>query len=408
MTVLTRRDSAVFLWTAFDQVLSSISNVLISLALARSSGAEGLGVFTAVFAGYLVALGFQRSLIGEPVLALADRPRESIGKEALTLSLSFAVGVGLLSVLSGVALSIPILVVFGPVLVFALGQDLMRHEMFRRRQPRTATLLDAIWALTSAAGFGLVVGSGTADVAAIVWGVGAAIGLLVGMALRGIWPISIPRAFRWWKAEARRLGSYLTLESLVYFGADGLATIAIASLLGPVGLGELKAAEIVLAPGFLALQALNYFLVPRLSQAGSSLLEHAIAPSVAAALGGIILMFISVIAAPHMAQFLYDGMIEVQAILLLPLAVRIVVAASGVGAAAVLKVSGQGRAMVAARVGWALIGLPVVLLLLANFGLIGAAWGSVLQNAVYSVILWIGINRTSNRNIRDPFRQGKR
>jgi Na+-driven multidrug efflux pump len=115
-------------------------------------------------------------------------------------------------------------------------------------------------------------------------------------------------------------------------------------------------------------------------------------------------MFASVIAAPHMAQFLYDGRIEVQAVLLLPLAVRIVVAASGVGAAAVLKVSGKGRAMVAARVGWALFGLPIVLLLLANFGLVGAAWGSVTQNAIYSVILWIGITRhgTTNRNVRQP------
>ncbi len=70
MRLRLRHHAGGFAWTGFDQALSSISNVIVSLALARSGGVEALGVFTIAFAAYLIALGFLRSLVSEPVLTV--------------------------------------------------------------------------------------------------------------------------------------------------------------------------------------------------------------------------------------------------------------------------------------------------------------------------------------------------
>lgn len=379
------------LWTGFDQFLSSLSNVLISLAIARASGSPGLGQYAAAFAVYLVVVGFQRSLISEPLLATTKTSGQASAKFALTTTLMFASAAGALTSLGGVITSSAMFMVLGPILPVVIGQDLIRYVLFRDHRPRAAALLDGLWVLASAIGFWVILRSGSPIIALAAWGTGGALSLVVGAATTGTRLASILDSFRWWKREARQLGGHLGAESIVYTIADGLATIGIAATLGARALGSLKATEIVLSPSTLALTALNLFLVPRLVRIGNfNGLRHAVEVSALGAFLGLVSVAGLVVVSPALSDLLYGGSIALERTLVLPLGARIIFSAGSVGIVALLKAQKQGRAIVVARIGWGVIGLPVVLILSALGGLVWAAWGFALQSACYTVLAWLG------------------
>src|ERR687892_232608 len=236
-------------WTGLDQLLSSVSNVVVSLAVARAAGVDGLGAYTVAFALSIVVLGFQRALITEPLLAIPasegpdGHPRRALGAVAM-----LAVGSATALVLGGLLSNRSELVALAAVIAFVCLQDAYRYVLFRRRRAHLAAVIDAVWLIASVAGWPLITSRGTATTAVLVWGIGAGLSALLGARIAGVLPSPGRAAIRWWSREARPLGGFLALTSIVYAVGGQVTVLGLATVLGEGALGELRAAQILFGP----------------------------------------------------------------------------------------------------------------------------------------------------------------
>src|ERR671919_314924 len=255
-------------WTGLDQLLSSVSNVVVSLAVARAAGVDGLGAYPVAFAVPIVVLGFQRALITEPLLAIPasegpdGHPRRALGAVAM-----LAVGSATALVLGGLLSNRSELVALAAVIAFVCLQDAYRYVLFRRRRAHLAAVIDAVWLIASVAGWPLITSRGTATTAVLVWGIGAGLSALLGARIAGVLPSPGRAAIRWWSREARPLGGFLALTSIVYAVGGQVTVLGLATVLGEGALGELRAAQILFGPIALATTAISFFALPRLAAA---------------------------------------------------------------------------------------------------------------------------------------------
>jgi O-antigen/teichoic acid export membrane protein len=255
-------------------------------------------------------------------------------------------------------------------------------------------LLDAAWVVSSTAALLGILQIKTIESAILVWAFGGSLGLLLGLVTS---PMGLPpfaECFRWWLREGRRLGAFLAAESVLCTVAEGAITFGVVAILGSAALGELKAAEILLAPSMLALSALNLFLIPRLARAGkSATTRDALAASLlAVCLSGLTVVGLIALA-PLLGDLLYDDNVVVSPGLVLPLGLRVVLGASAVGAISLLKVQIRGQPIVQARLVTAVISVPSLLLMAHLGGLSWAAWGFTIQAGLFAVLVWVLLRR---------------
>src|ERR687891_561150 len=314
-------------WTGLDQLLSSVSNVVVSLAVARAAGVDGLGAYTVAFALSLVSLGSQRPLTPEPLLAIPasegpdGHPRRALGAVAM-----LAVGSATALVLGGLLSNRSELVALAAVIAFVCLQDAYRYVLFRRRRAHLAAVIDAVWLIASVAGWPLITSRGTATTAVLVWGIGAGLSALLGARIAGVLPSPGRAAIRWWSREARPLGGFLALTSIVYAVGGQVTVLGLATVLGEGALGELRAAQILFGPIALATTAISFFALPRL----------------ALAMGPILL----------------------------------------------LKARMTGKPLAGTRIITTLVGVPLVLVVASTQGLVAGVWAMLGQAAIYVWLVW--------------------
>ncbi len=277
------------------QVLSSLSNVVIVIAMGRGGGASGLGRYTLAFSAYVIAVGFSRALVAQPLLTLREKIQagdESV-KASATAVTWLGIAAGALSILVGLGLQRPEFVAVGLFMVPLCVQDLLRFAFFQTDRPWRATLLDAIWLLASLAAFPIIASQESPTTAVLLWGAGSLLGTIPGLVILKVRPVSPTRRYRWWRPQARHLGVGLVLESAAYSLGFQASLWVIAVLVGGSDLGLLKAGQTILQPAMICLAAFNMVAIPRMSQAARGVSPR----SVLATSGGAVLLVGAVSAA---------------------------------------------------------------------------------------------------------------
>lgn len=415
--------------TAVDQILSTVSNLIISIGVSRLAGARELGSFTLIFTTATLLTGFQRSLIAEPLLTLpllvpkqangkarrttsrkppprkppgrgtasrktaahnaavrkaadrtaAARAAHSADPESAAVSSAavFAFAVAVIALVVGLATGQGLVVALAAMIPGLLLQDLFRYAAFRRQRPWQAAGLDLVWVLGVSAGLPVLAEHHTATVGILIWGLGAWLAAVVHLARRRVRPSSLTEARVWWVRDARRMGGLLALDGVVYTAANQGATYGLAVIVGLGGLGELRSAQIVLGPTGIALTALQLYALPRLAGQAPSTWRDVGRLSGAAVAMATVLVTAAVIAG-HLigvhilGQPLLDGLN-----LLPPLAVATVLASATVGPLLALKALRDVGAYSVTHLASAAIGVPGVLLVANYQGLRASVWASV-------------------------------
>lgn len=384
-----------FVWTGFDQALSSLSNVVVSVALARSGGAEPLGTFTVAFAAYLIAIGMIRSLVGEPLLTVPREPAKGADEpERLSTAVagSFVLAASLVVTGIGLVLGQLEVTVVGLVLPGVAMQDFIRYLFFRRKRPELAALIDGVWVASSALGWPLIAANGSATVALLVWAVGGALGVLLGFTIGRVRMGPAVAGLGWWWREIRPLGGFLALDGLMFSLFSQISTLGLAAILGTAELGTLRGAQIIVGPVGLALTAFSVFVLPRLSAPGARQHSHlAIAASGGAGLVAAVASVGLWIGAPFFVPMLYGDQFEVPPILVFALGVRITVGALITGPALMLKARRRGAPIVIGRLAGAVIGVPLMLVTAALYGLVPAVWAGNAAALVNLAVLALAL-----------------
>ncbi|HEX6509946.1 MAG TPA: hypothetical protein VF221_20150 [Chloroflexota bacterium] len=263
-----------FLSTA-DQVLSSASNFAVGVAAARLAGPAGLGAYAFAFTLWSLLFTAHRALITDPLViygdGLSSREALRLGMAAEVIlgalaSIPFAM-TGLFLVALGHSAFGNALLALAPWLFVLLLQDYWRMAGFMVGRPGLALMNDLLFNITQAAALVFVITLGLHSLSGVVgaWGLGAMAGALLGYRQLSVRPsIRGGGAFlrsRW------AVSRWLLAES--FTGAASLQTylIVAGAILGPVGLGGLRAAQSLTGPTYVLVQAIGSVGFPEASRA---------------------------------------------------------------------------------------------------------------------------------------------
>ncbi len=258
----TRRRAVVMA----DQAASSLSNVVVSIFVARALPPEGFGAFGVAFVAFLLTQGIARALIGEPLLsrfsaAPADT-RRALVPDMLGTALTVA-GVAIVAVtVAGLAVGGPAgsaLLALACVLPLVLIQDTWRYAFIVDR-PGAALAVDVVWLVTVCA----VLPAAPADAGApwfvIAWGLSGGVGALAGVVL-GRASLGRPHPTRWLRANrdmgGRFLGEFATGQAvgqLVLVGTGAIAGLGV--------LAAVRATQVFYGPLNTVHQGIYLALVP--------------------------------------------------------------------------------------------------------------------------------------------------
>lgn len=245
-----------FGWGLADQVLSSATNFLLGLLVARTVDARDLGAFSVAYAAFTFSLGAVRATAGELLVirhsALAAHEwRDGIKRAAGTaLTAGIVIGVGCLIAAAIVGRSFgAVLSIVGLSLPFLLVQDVWRFALLARGRGGAAFLNDAAWAVAMVAAIALLKRSDVYSVVTFTlgWAGAGCFAAALGVLQLKIVPSGPIAALRWLRSH-RDIAPRFLAEFAVSAGVSNLTFFAIGGIAGLGELGHLRAGEIVLGP----------------------------------------------------------------------------------------------------------------------------------------------------------------
>ena len=395
---LRTADSRGFAWGFVSQGASSVTNLGLSLLAGRLLGPSGLGSMFVGFSYYLLAIGFLRSLITDPLLAatasLDEDARRSATRSALTMALLFAAVATTLLIVVGVMVPSEVghgLILFVPWLLPAIVQDFWRSVLFRDRRGAAGALNDTLWFAAMAVTLPVVLLVRTDWIVVANWGFGALVAATAGLIQSRVTPAGVRTSVRWWRVRAWKLGRWLVAETVVYTVASQLLVFILAGILGTRPLGGLRAVGTLFGPLTLLAPALALPGLPALSRVAAESAERAVRLALSIGVLAVLPTACYLAIAAALGDQLLEGVFGPSFTpfgpLILPIGVGQILIAGTIGFALLLKAQARGRALLAARVVGSVSSLVLVLSLAATHGVIGAAWGMALAGGLTSFAL---------------------
>jgi O-antigen/teichoic acid export membrane protein len=374
-----------------DQAVSSLSNIALTVVVARAVAPDDFGRYVLVLATYQLLLAVNQALVSEPFLVLT---RSDDGSRAEPGALGAAVGVGVLSgvVLASIGLvsAAPALVALAVLMPGLLWQDTLRFVAFGRRRPEVALASDTAWSLGQLA-VTLVVLSHAHDVTALVvaWAApGVASGLLPAVLL-GVWPHA--RAVPAWVRASRHLAARFLGEVAATVGVFQVALYVVGWWVGLAAAGALRLAQTLFGPVNVAIAAARAAVLPELTRSLRDPRRVArLRTRVSAALAGFALLWsTALLAVPDAdgARLFGATWLGLTGVLWI-VALQKVLDAVGIGPFLVLRARRRATLTLGVRVVAGLLTLVSLLLLVPARGLAGAATALVLGSAVCCATWW--------------------
>jgi N-acetylglucosaminyldiphosphoundecaprenol N-acetyl-beta-D-mannosaminyltransferase len=399
--------------TLADQAFSSASNFLVGLFVARLAGPREFGAFALAYAVWLAVAGLHRALITDPLLISTDSRdgEESVLGRGVAAELLLGLAAGAAVALIGWALSAAGastlgggLVFLAPWLTVLLAQDYWRWVAFNRGEPAKALLNDVVYTVVQVGVLLTAAQAGhrSAAVALGAWGIGAA----CGMAL-GLWQFRVRLAFSGgWRylRQSWPVGRWLAADFGTAYGANQVYQFAVAAILGPVGIGAIRAALNLMGPTHVLLYAGGSLGLPEsvkaLERSGTRGLDRVVRlVSLAAAAGvGAYGLVVGILGGKLMA-WIYGPAFAPFGSLVALAALQHVIAAVAWGPNLGLKAAKQTRSLFRVRIVTACVSITSVVLLANSLGIIGAAWGGVVTVAANVSATWFTYHRWRRREV---------
>jgi len=402
---LRRRRPTPAAFAIADQVVSSGSNFLVSVAVGRFGGATELGGFAVALFVWLAIIGINRAVLTEPLIIVEPDLDTPVNlRRALAAQLAVALALGaVVAAVGAVLLMTGVPGIGGPLLALAavlpmlLTQDLWRALSFGVHHPKRALANDLVFTAVQVilmAGL-IAVGLTSSPWFVIAWGIGAAAGVVVGMVQFHARPATRPRTEL--LRELWPMSRWLIRDFATLFGAREAYLLIVAAFVTGAEFGGLRAAESLVGPAYVILLSGGNVALPGATR---TFRDHGCAGlarysrRVTIVVGGAQFAYsaLLVIFGPWLMVTIYGAEFEPYTYLVWFAAVRCAIAVIPFGASIAIKVAGLAREMFQARLWVTIISLPTAVVVSAVYGLEGAAVASLglaalLVIAMYRVYL---------------------
>jgi O-antigen/teichoic acid export membrane protein len=256
-------------WGLADQGLSSLTNFVLGIVVARTVGLTDFGAFGLAFSAYLIVAGLSRAVTAQPLLIRYSGVSTNDWRRGASAATGTALLVGVASAIGALGIALvsdgslrSAFVALALTLPGLIVQDAWRFAFFAHGRGRAAFLNDLVWAIVQLTGFVLAVdlGAGTVFWAVIAWGGAASLAAVVGMAQARLIPR--PMAARgWWREHRDLLPPYIG-EVAAYILAGQLLLYAVGLVAGLAVVGALRGAQILLGPLNVVVQGFYLVAVP--------------------------------------------------------------------------------------------------------------------------------------------------
>jgi O-antigen/teichoic acid export membrane protein len=416
---MTRQESGLHLpWAFADQGLSSATNFGLSLLAGRILGPAGLGGVFLGFSAYLIALGYQRGMVTDPLVAsstsLPPHEREGPTRSALTIVILASAGLAVLIGLIGLFIGGSVgrgLLLFVPWLPAALVQDFWRVVLFRDGRASAAAANDGAWlvAMGICVPVAWTIGNEWAVVAC--WGVGAVASAALGFTQTHDHPERLDQAWRWYRKDGWPFGRWLAVAGTLYNLGSRLIVFILVAILGIQALGGLRAAQSLFAPLTLVIPAIGLPGLPALSRALT--VSDRRARQLAVRIGLVTLLMTGIFIAlltldgGKLLPLLFGRSFAKYQTLVWPMVVSQTATASVTGFALLLKAQRRGRAILLQGIAGPLLSLAFIPALAYAAGVEGAAWGMALNSAATGIFIIVLALRQPNARFANGMEAGQ-
>lgn len=266
---LVRRAGSRITWGVGDQAMSSLTNFLLSIYVARSLGAVQFGAFSLAYVTYGFTINASRGLSIEPLLIRFSATNPLTWRRAtarctgtallvglITGSCAFAAG-ALIGGTTGLAF-----VALGLTLPGLMLQDAWRYAFFAIGRGQHAFINDTIWAVLLLPSLALLKMSGHADVFWFVfaWGAAAAVAAAFAPLQAHVMPTLVGATE--WLSRHRDLGPRYLAANTAGNAGDTLRSYAVTSILGLAAVGYMQAANVPLGPFKIVLFGIGLIAMP--------------------------------------------------------------------------------------------------------------------------------------------------
>ena len=375
--------------------MSSLTNFLLSIYVARTLGPAQFGAFSLAYVTYGFAINASRGLSVDPLLIRFSGTIPPIWRRAAAGSTGTALLVGLVSGACALAAGRLVggttglaFVALGLTLPGLLLQDSWRYSFFALGRGYLAFINDTIWALLLLPSLVLLKMSGHANVFwfVLAWGMAAAIGAAVAPLQARVAPRLASAAE--WLSRHRDLGPRYLAANSAGNAADMLRSYAVSYMLGVAAIGYIQAANTLLGPFRIVLFGIGLITIPEaaklLRRSPRRLPLFCVAISTGLTLLGLTWGAVLLVAMPRgLGHLMLGSLWRPTYPLVVPATLAVTAMCAASGAAAGLNALGAARRTLRAAV--------LTLTLLLACALVGAVTGGTLGTMRwYAAAMWVG------------------
>ena len=392
-------------WGVLDQGISSLSNFILGIMVARALPAPEFGAFALAFVTFGFVINASRGPSTDPLIVrFSGEPRERwrpAAGAALGTSLSVGVIAGVLCLFVGLAIGGDIGTGFMALAVGLPGillQDGYRFAFFSRGQGHRAFLNDLVWGLLQTATLVVLAATDHLTIASSLMAFGGTATVAAGF---GWWQLRLAPHVgmaRSWLVEQRALGGRYFIENVSTAGARQLRMVAVGLLAGLAAVAQVRAAEILMGPFMTLLAGVSQVSVPEarvvLSNQPRRLIRFCLTlASVQGAAAAVWTVVVLIVLPAGLGELLLQDLWEPTQKLLLPLGLVLVLGCFENSASAGLRALGAARRSLAAQLTGS--GLYVLLggLGAELGGAYGSVWGLFCAMLLSEVMWWTQLRR---------------
>jgi O-antigen/teichoic acid export membrane protein len=256
-------------WGVADQAMSSVSNFVVNIYIARTLGAVQYGAFALAYVTYGFAVNASRGLGTDPFLVRFSGTDVATWRRAVAYCTGTATVVGLVtgacvliaSMLCTGTTSLAFLAL-GLTLPALLLQDSWRFAFFAHGRGSQAFLNDTIWTVALLPALVFLRRTGHADVFWLVlaWGAAAAVAAAVGPLQAKVLP-KVTGVSEWvW--THRDLGPRYLAEGTLNSSQSQMRNYGVGLILGLAALGSVQAASTLMGPFMVIFFGMGLVLLP--------------------------------------------------------------------------------------------------------------------------------------------------
>lgn len=260
-------------WNLIDQALSALSNIVLSIAVARSTSAAGFGAFSIAFLIFGIFIALTKSLVGQP-LQMRFSGAQSVDQRRAVRG---ALGVALLVGLTGSVLLVTAsfftpptlrlaLLALAVILPALLVQDSCRMAFFTSGRPRGAAGIDAVWAGVMVGLLAVMLATKVDSVFLLMLAWGGSALLSVGVALILLKVVPAPTLAVAWIRSHWNLTRYLFPEYFLGLGAMQLGILLVGLIATAEAVGALRGAQVLLGPLGILGAGIFQFTIPEIAR----------------------------------------------------------------------------------------------------------------------------------------------